>query len=302
MPSFREADKRTFEVLSKRWKSAKSKKNWVQVMEKYIHPVIGDAPVDEVGRDKILRILNPLWTSRPEQGRRVRRHIKAVLDWSMANGFVEVNLAGDSISGALPSMRRLKQHHKTIPYSEVADAIEQVRQSGAHPSTTLCFEMMILCATRSGEARLATWNEFDIEQALWEIPGERTKTGQPHRVPLPERAVEILHEAKEIFGGEGLIFPSARDKAMSDSTISKLVRELCIDGVPHGIARASFRSWAADSGVDREVAEACLAHVPGETERAYQRADLLQRRRVVMERWGNYLAGKRVAKVVKLHG
>ena len=303
-PTFEQAEEKTYEVLSKRWRSTKTKKNWKQVMARYVRPIIGDMRVDEIGREQVLKILLPVWTDRPEQGRRIRRQLKAVLDHCVAAGYVDANFAGDAVSGALPSMRSLKHHHRTIPYDEVASAIEKVRQSGAHRATILAFETMILCATRSQECRLATWDEFDLEQALWTIPGERTKTNRPHRIPLSTRALEILNEAKERFSGEGLVFPSARGKPMSDSTISKLLRELEIGGVPHGIARASFRSWCADSGVEREVAEASLAHVPGETERAYQRADMLQRRRVVMERWSNYLDGKRSPKVVELrsHG
>ena len=217
IPTFREAAEKAYEVLSPRWRSVKTKKNRQQVMERYVFPIMGDSPVNEIGREQVLKILLPVWSSRPEQGRRIRRHIREVLEWCLGFGFVEVNLAGEPINGALPSMRSLKQHHRTIPHDEVGDAIEKVSQSGAHPSTILCFEMMILCATRSQECRLATWGEFDMNNSLWTIPAERTKTRKPHRIPLSTRALEILKEAKELFCDEGLVFPSARGKVMSDS-------------------------------------------------------------------------------------
>ena len=136
------------------------------------------------------------------------------------------------------------------------------------------------------------------------MPAERAKTKRTHEVPLSGRTVAILAEAREITDGSGLIFPSPRGKALSDNTLSKLFRELGIDAVPHG-ARSSFRSWCADSGIDREVAEACLAHVVGGVEAAYQRSTMFDRRRKVMERWAGYLSssdGGHVITMGRQHG
>ena len=301
-PTFKVASEKSFEVLSKKWISEKTRRNRQQTMARYVYPKIGQVRVDEIDRQMILEILLPLWSTRPEQGRRIRRHIREVLEWCLGHGFVEVNLAGEPISGALPSMRSLKKHYRTIPHEEVADAIANVRQSGAHPSTILCFELMILTATRSQECRLMVWDEVSLDDALWEIPSERTKTRKGFRVPLSTRAVEILHEARELFGDEGLIFKNARGRATSDSTASKLCRELGINGVPHALARATFRSWCADNSVAFEVAEAALNHVANEVVKSYQRSDLLVRRREVMQGWSDYLGEKQRAKVISIRG
>ena len=146
-----------------------------------------------------------------------------------------------------------------------------------------------MTACRSGEVRGAKWCEIDPEGPTWLIPAERMKAGREHRVPLSGRALAVLNEARELADSTGLIFPSATGRMLSDSTLSKLLRESEIDAVPHGF-RSSFRDWCGETGVDREVAEASLAHVvKNQVEAAYARSDLLERRRTVMQKWAHYL-------------
>ena len=137
--------------------------------------------------------------------------------------------------------------------------------------------------------RGAKWYEVDLEGPTWVIPAERMKAGKEHRVPLSRRALAVLNEARELSDSTSLIFPSATGRMLSDSTLSKLLRESEIDAVPHGF-RSSFRDWCGDTGVDREVAEASLAHVgKNQVEAAYARSDLLERPHTVMEQWAHYL-------------
>ena len=159
-------------------------------------------------------------------------------------------------------------------------------------ATKLAFEYLVVTATRSGEVRGARWDEIDLESATWTVPGDRTKTGKPHRVPLSDRALDVLADATAIVDESGLLFPSPSGRTLSDATMSKLLKEHDIGAVPHGF-RSSFRSWCADTGVAREVAEAALGHVVAGVEGAYQRSDLLQTRREVMDRWANYLTPER---------
>ena len=143
------------------------------------------------------------------------------------------------------------------------------------------------------------WEEVDIEAATWTIPADRIKAGREHRVPLSGAALAVLTDAHELSGGEGLVFPSPRGKALSDATLGKLMRDRGIAAVPHGF-RSSFRDWCGETGIAREVAEACLAHVVKDrSEAAYARSDLLDRRAEVMDRWARYVTGKR-ADVVRL--
>ena len=172
----------------------------------------------------------------------------------------------------------------------VAAAIETVRNSGAWPGTKAAFEFLVLTACRSGEVRLSEWREVDLESGVWTIPADRSKTQREHKVPLTPRALAVLDEARQLSHGEGLIFPSATGKALSDATLSKLVREQGIQAAPHGF-RSSFRDWCGEAGQQREVSEACLAHaVKSKVEAAYARSDLLKRRWTLMQAWADYLS------------
>ena len=167
------------------------------------------------------------------------------------------------------------------------------RESQASPAVRLAFEFTVLTAARSGEVRGALWSEMDMDTATWTILGERMKSGREHRVPLSDRALTILDMARMLDDGSGLVFPApAGRRPMSDSTLSKLLREIGIEAVPHGF-RSTFRDWCSESArVPREVAEACLAHVVTGVEGAYARSDLLDRRRKLTERWAAYLAAE----------
>ena len=188
---------------------------------------------------------------------------------------------------------KTKNHHRALPHAEVSAAIEAVRGSGAGMSVKLAFEFLILTAVRSGEVRLATWDEIDAEEATWTVPASRMKAGIEHRVPLCDRALAILKEARAIADASGLIFPGTRTgKPLSDMTLSKLMRDLGLDGVPHGF-RSSFRDWASElTHTPRDVMEAALAHtVRNKVEAAYNRTDLFERRRTLMDQWAAYLDG-----------
>ena len=156
----------------------------------------------------------------------------------------------------------------------------------------LAFEFLVLTAARSGEVRLATWDEMDLDAAVWLVPGARMKAKRDHRVPLSGRALAILRDAQSLRDGTGLVFPSPRGKPLSDMTLSKLIKELGFPAVPHGF-RSSFRDWAAEqTNTPREVVEAALAHtVRNPTAAAYARSDLFARRRRLMDEWAVYLGG-----------
>ena len=156
----------------------------------------------------------------------------------------------------------------------------------------LAFEFLVLTACRSGEVRFATWDEIDFTSATWTIPARRMKAQREHRVPLSARALEVLREARALADGSDLIFPSQRARAIHGGTVSKLMRELGIDAVPHGF-RSSFRDWAAEcTDVPREVCELALAHVNSDrVEAAYRRTDLFDRRRALMEQWSDFVVG-----------
>ena len=305
MPTFREAANKTFEANRPRWRSVKTASNWTQQLERHAFEVIGDLPVDQIGREHLLRILTPIWAKRPEVARKLRGRIRATLAWCQALGYVEHNVAGEAIDAALPAMPAVKAHYKALPFEHVSEALRIVRaQTGAAIAVRAAFAFMVLTAARSGEVRLATWNEIDLDAREWRIPAERMKARREHRVPLSDAALAVLTTMQPLRSGGDLVFPSPRrsGRPLSAMTITKLLRDAGIDCVPHGF-RTSFRTWASErTNADHAVMELSLAHAVGSAvERAYARTDLFERRRRLMDQWARFLTGAS-AKVVRIHG
>ena len=301
-PTFSVCVDRTYDMLSARWRSEKTGANWRARIDEYATPRVGEIRVDAITRDDMLGILGPIWTSKPEVARKLRQALKAVFKYSLSCGYVDMNLAGEVLDGALPSQPKVKSNFRALPYAEVSGALDIVVASGASMSAKLAFRFVVLTAGRSGEVRGARWDEIDLAARTWTIPGERMKTGREHRVPLSDAAVAVLEQARTMHKGE-LVFPSPMKmhKPLSDMSLTKMLRDLALAdrATIHGF-RSSFRDWCADTGKPRELAEAALAHVVGGTEGAYFRSDLFERRRVVMDSWAAYLSGERGAKVVRL--
>ena len=200
------------------------------------------------------------------------------------------------MAAILPKLPRTAAHHRAVPFAQVPETVRAVRESSASLVTQLALEFLVLTAARSGEVRLATWGEVDLASRVWTIPAARMKAGREHRVPLSQQAVAALEDARGLSDDDGLVFPSRHaGKALSDMTLSGLLRRLGIAAVPHGF-RSSFRDWAAErTDAPRAVMDAALAHVvANSTEAAYFRSDLFDRRRQLMEQWGEYVGGGRL--------
>ena len=304
VPTFREAAKRTFEANRPRWRSEKVARKWWQTLEKHALPILGDTRLDRIGREDVLRVLTPLWTSRPEQARKLRQSIRTTLSWAQAHGYIEHNIAGEAIDGALPAQPAVKEHMRALPHQEVRGALETVGASATSLSAKLAFRFTVLTATRSGEVRGAKWDEIDLDAGEWRIPGSRMKVGAEHRVPLSDSALAVLEQARPLRDKSGLVFPSPSraGRPLSDMTLTKVLRTtgLAKRATVHGF-RSSFRDWCAETGKTREIAEAALAHTVGGVEGAYFRSDLFERRRRLMADWAAYLSGDS-ATVVQLHG
>ena len=293
VPTFRDAAQHTYEVLRPRWRSEKVAVNWMQQLKRHAFDRLADLPVDRIAQEDVLAVLTPIWTSKPETARRVRRHIRATLKWCQAHGFVHFNAAGEAIDGALPRMPAFKEHFRSLPYSKIAEALDTIQASPASLTVKLALKFVIFTAARSGEVRGATWAEIDGD--VWKIPGKRMKAGVEHRVPLSVPVLALLEEARTLGDGIGLIFPSPirRGRQLSNMTLTKVLRDtgLAERATVHGF-RSSFRDWCADTGKAREVAEAALAHTVGGVEGAYFRSDLFERRRRLMDAWAEFLTGE----------
>ena len=296
LPTFKQAAEKAFEANRGRWRSEKTARNWEQGMNKHVLPVIGGLRVDEIGREEILRILTPIWRTRPEIARKQRNRIRAVLSWCQAHGYIENNVAGEMIDGALPPMPAVKEHYRALPYQEVQAALETVDASNSSLAGKLCFRFLVLTAARSGEVRGATWSEIDFEKREWRIPANRMKTGTEHRVPLSGEALAVLEQAQILRDGSDLIFPSSVKPGtpLSNMTMTKILRDngLAARTTAHGF-RSSFRDWAGEcTNTAHAVMELSLAHKVGSAvEQAYARSNLLAKRRDLMEQWAQYVAG-----------
>ncbi len=298
--TFEEAARKTHIELSPTWKNPKDRAAFLTTLETYMFPRFGSYPLPDVTSADVRQAILAAREKAPGVAKKLIYRVSAVFKWGIAEGICTGNPATTDAL-ALPRDTRKASHRKALHHSEVSGCIETVRASGAWDATKLALEFLILTASRSGEVRLARWDEIDIEGATWTIPAERMKMKRPHRVPLSGRAIEILRDAEKLADRSGLVFPSITGKALSDMTLSKLVKELGFEADVHGF-RTSFRTWAQEqTNFPREVAEAALAHKVGDAvEQAYARSDVFEKRRQMMETWAGYIStsGGRVVRLI----
>ena len=288
--TFAEAAERVWNDKNRGWRHRQHAQDWMSSLKRYALPVLGKMPVSDISSAEVLDALRRIWHARPETARRVRQRISAVMDWAIAMQLRKDNPC-DRLGPVLGPQQDQVQHMRALPHGEVAAAIRAVRGTGATEAVKLAFEFLVLTAARSGEVRGARWVEIDLMAGVWTIPATRMKAKRQHRVPLAGRAMEILTAARKLGGGRSpLVFPSQGGKPIGITRLARTLQNLKIAAVPHGF-RSSFRDWAAEeTNHPREVVEAALAHAVGnQTEAAYARSDLFERRRRLMDEWAGYL-------------
>jgi len=251
----------------------------------------------------IVKIVAPIWLKKGETARRIRGRIKAILDAEAVLGHRSgENPArfSDHLDRVLPRVKKRQQvvHHPALPWEDMPKFIEELKTRPRRAARVL--HLLILTATRTNEAIFARVEEFDLEAKVWTIPGERMKMKIAHRVPLSDDAVKLVRAAMEKAKG-GWLFPGFKEgKPLSNMAMLLLLRRMNREDITvHGF-RSTFRDWVADcTDFPDSLAEQALAHtVKSQTERAYRRRDMLERRRPMMDEWANYCAGK--SKVVEM--
>lgn len=276
------------------WRNAKHAAQWTATLTTYCKPIT-DADVAAVDTTLVLSCLQPQWKAKPETMTRVRQRMECVLDWATVRGY----RTGDNparwkghLDVLLPRRSKVAavEHRAAVPYSGMHDFMGELRkQTGLG---ALALELQILTATRPGEAAGAEWREFDLDAALWIIPGERMKAGHEHRVPLSAPVVVLLrtlpHKGR-------FVFPGVKGRPLTTAAAMATLRGLRPGVTAHGF-RSSFRDWAGEeTHYAREVVESALAHrIKDKAEAAYRRGDALARRTEVMQAWADYLDGKKV--------
>jgi integrase len=276
-------------IKSKRseWRSEVHAEQWRQTLTDCC-AAIWDTPVDAIDTHTVLGVLKPVWVRTPETASRLRGRIEAVLDYAKAHKLVTgENPAAwkGNLAHVLPRRKKLdRSHHAAMPYRDVPEFVAMLRQVETVPA--LMIEFTILTAARIGEVRGARWDEIDLSARTWTITESRMKAGVEHRVPLSERAIEILARMAAI-RSSAFVFPGQRVGRPVGYTNTK---SLCPSGTTiHGF-RSSFRDWCGnETNFAREIAEQALAHSVGDkAEQAYRRGDALEKRRALMEAWTNY--------------
>lgn len=292
--------------------NAKHLAQWHMTLTKYAVPKLGDVPVSEVSEEHVLAALRPIWKTKTETASRLRQRIEAVLNYAAVKkwrtGPNPARWAGN-LSEVLPKPSEVAdaEHHPAVPWQDMPAFMEKLRTQAGVSARAL--EFAILCASRSGEVRLATWKEVDLDAALWVVPAARMKgkKKRDHRVPLSAAAVAVLRAMLPEDGKpepDALIFPGAKKGApLSDMSLGAVMKRMGHgDKTPHGTARSSFRDWGGEATAHpREVLEMALAHNLGDkTEAAYARGDLFEKRRALMADWAAYCT-KEPAAVHRLH-
>ena len=297
--TFKGAFDACFDVRRKQLSNGKHVQQWQNTMRDYVFPLIGELPVSDINAAEIFEVLEPIWFSKPETASRVLQRVKAVFDSAIVRGTREKANPCLGIARELGNTHRKVVHHRALAWQAVPAFVRGLC-SRPMTLTRLLFEFLILTAVRSGEARGALWSEFDLDARTWTIPafdpttGRRTKAGQPHVVPLANRVLKILADAHRVRDGQ-LVFPGIKGQPLSDNTLSKIMRDGHAPGTPHGF-RSAFKDWAAEGGVRDEVSEAALGHTDRDKVRAaYRRTRFLEERKMVMERWSEFVCGNMVA-------
>jgi integrase len=307
--TFKECAEAYMDAHSSDYTNEKHRKQWPATLVTYAYPIIGNMLVSDIAMRDVRNVLEQetavdketkgkLWNVKTETATRLLGRIKTVLDYATVNeyragtnpaqwkGYLSTQLAS-------PKKIQKKEHHPAVPYQKIGDFMSKLRSNSSLSAKAL--EFLILTAVRSGSVRNAEWSEIDFDNALWIIPAEHTKARQEHRVPLQPQAIRLLKSLPQLAGTQ-LIFPSRSSKALSDMAFSQLMRgmrdrgELTVEAVPHGF-RSTFRDWAAEqTAYADEIRKAASGHAVGDSvKQAYQRTDLLDKRRNLMNDWAKYL-------------
>ena len=272
--------------------------------------------VSDICVPDVQRILEPIWLTKNETASRLRARVEAVLAWAAVAGHREGENPArwkGNLDAVLPKPGKVQNviHHPALALDDVSEWFADVRSRNGIAARAL--ELLAMTAARSGEIRGALWSEMDLEAGLWVIPAKRMKMRTEHKIPLTLTAADLLRNLDRLDGGD-YVFAAQRGGMLSEAALSGCMRRINMareggyldsrsrrPAVPHGL-RSAFRDWAAElTDYPREMSEIQLAHKVGtETERAYRRGNMLEKRRAMLSAWGRFLCGEGTSKIVEL--
>ena len=287
------------------WRNAKHVQQWENTLKQYAYPSIGNKLPADISLADVKAILLPIWLNKTETATRIRQRIEAVLDYASVYDD-EQNRSNPArwkgvLDTVLPAARKVTKriHHAAAPYTDVPNIMSALRDKDI--LSAYCMRFTILTAARSGEARGALWNEIDMNEKVWIIPASRMKAEREHRVPLSKEAMDILTKMQQWrLVGNKYVFPGVRGGLLSDVAVNKTLHTVAPEVTVHGF-RSSFRQWGAETtSFSSAVLELALAHVnKDKIEEAYQRSDLFEWRRELMNVWARFCTNRRTR--VRLH-
>jgi integrase len=283
----------------------RSERQWASSIVTYIKPVFGDASVADVDTAAVLRVIEPIWASKPETARRLRGRIESIVDWAMARGYRQGENPArwrGHIANLLPLRAKVAavEHHPALPYRELAAFMTELRNDESVAAAAL--EFTILTAARTSEIIHARWAEIDLDQRLWIVPANRIKAGREHRVPLSGAAMVVAEKMAGIRHNDFVFIGSKGLGGLSHMAMARVLQRMGRGQITvHGF-RSSFRDWCAEqTNFPSEAAEMALAHIVGDkVEAAYRRSDMFEIRRRLMQAWANFGAGHEAANILEL--
>jgi integrase len=275
------------------WRNAKHHSQWTNTLNSYASPVLGEVAVQGIDTTLVMKVLEPLWSIKPETASRLRGRIESVLDWARVKSY----RSGENparwrghLDHLLPARAKVQkvEHHKAMKYEDLPSFMAELR--GHEDVAPAALEFTILNAARTGEVLGAVWDEIDLAAKVWTVPASRMKGHIEHRVPLTDAAVAVLERMQKVRIND-YIFPRDRKAGLSERSMLNVLGRMGRAVTTHGF-RSSFRTWAAEQTSNpSNVIEMALAHVVGsKVENAYQRSDLFDKRRLLMQQWAEFSA------------
>ena len=298
--TFEDAARLVFADISGSFRNAKHKAQWLSSLDEYVFPILGHRKVSSLRAQDFADALRPIWLEKAETASRIKQRCGVIMDWCVAKGIITASPVSvvTKLLPRQPGKAERVQHQPAVPWQELPHAVTTLCRGNSRSPARRALEFLILTAARSGEVRGMEWAEVDFATKVWTIPASRMKAKTAHRVPLSDRAIEILKAQSSPRLHEDLVFPSGKGTQLSDMSLTKLLRDHRIKSnepgriaTAHGF-RSTFRDWASENGYARDLAEKALAHtIKNRTEAAYHRTDLLEQRRPMMEAWSEFVTG-----------
>lgn len=290
--TFKKCAETYMDLKEPEWRNAKHAQQWRNTLKTYAYPVIGGLPVAEVELDDVLKVLQPIWLEKTETATRVRNRIELVLDYASVmkyrNGENPARWRGNLESiMSKPSKIHIVKHHPALPYDDIAGFMELLQQRKGLAAQALM--LTILTATRTQGILGAKWDEFEFQKKVWTIPASRMKVPKEHRIPLSEQTLALLDDISQS-RDSGFVFPGKKNKPLSNMAMANVLKRMNRNDITvHGF-RSTFRDWVAEkTNFPQRVAETAMAHqIKDGAEAAYQRGDLLEKRKELMEAWADY--------------